>query len=86
MAYLGGWLVCSALACAAAFRSADRSIGTARIVTLSVLAGMVWPLLLLGALQVGSVATWTAIRAWRRTESIPELWITRTPERVYSLS
>jgi hypothetical protein len=85
LAYLGGWLVSSAIAFVAARHLGDRRLPTVQTLALSLLAGAVWPLLVLGAIEVSSVAALSAARSWRKPREIPESWMTRTPEGVLSL-
>ncbi len=85
LAYLGGWAVTTAVAVVAARTMAPRFSCGGGSFALSVLAGAVWPLMLLGALEFASVAMWSTVRSWRKPVEIPESWLMRTPERVLVL-
>jgi hypothetical protein len=82
LAYLGGWMVSAVVAYVAARRLCESGTPAPRTFALAVVGGSIWPLLLVGVIEMSSVAVWSAARAWRKPATVPESWMTRTPDRM----
>jgi hypothetical protein len=59
--YLGGWLSVTIAAYAAGRRLADRESPAAHPLMVSVVAGAVWPLLVVGLVELSSVMVFTKV-------------------------
>jgi hypothetical protein len=66
--YLGGVLVATVGAYAASRRLTDRRSPSAHPLVLSVVAGLMWPLLLVGLVELSSVMLYTKVHAKPTTE------------------
>ena len=82
LAYLGGWTVSAVVAYLAARRLCETGTPAGRTFALAVVGGLFWPLLLVGVIEMSSVAVWSAARSWRKPATVPESWMTRTPDRM----
>jgi hypothetical protein len=58
-------------------RLSDRRAPAAHPLTLSVIAGAVWPMLIVGALEFAAVALYSRARVLRPSAEVPEFWMTR---------
>lgn len=79
LAYLAGWVVATVAVFLTGKRLNDRNAPAAHSVTLSVIAGAVWPMLILAALEFAAVATYVRAREWRASAEVPEFWMSRVP-------
>jgi len=74
LVYLGGWALTALSSYFAARRWADRSATPLRSACFSVLGGAVWPLVLIGAAQIGALAAYAKVQARRRQREVAEAW------------
>lgn len=71
--YVGAWAVTTAIAFAASRRLGDRTRPLLDSFVLSVLAGALWPFLLVGAAELSSVAAYTTAETWLVTPDPEDL-------------
>ena len=62
MGYLGGWLVAGTVVFLASKRLCEPGVPTSSRVLLSVIAGLLWPLVVLGAFEFGWLAVYARTR------------------------
>jgi hypothetical protein len=62
--YVGAWAVTTAIAFAASRRLGERTRPLLNSFVLSILAGALWPFLLIGAAELSSVAAYTTAETW----------------------
>jgi hypothetical protein len=86
LVYLTGWCACLLLSFVAARRFAEADTSLLRSFALSAVAAVVWPVLLIGAAEAGSIAAWSAVHGWRTRDEVPDSWLSGPPEPVYSLN
>jgi hypothetical protein len=60
MAYLAGWIVATAVVFVAGNRLCEPGLPISYRLTLSVAAGLIWPLLLIGAVEFTSMAMYSS--------------------------
>lgn len=77
LAYLAGWVVATVVVFVAGNRLSDRRAPATHPLTMSVVAGAVWPMLILGAVEFAAVALFARIRDARAAAEVPEFWMTR---------
>lgn len=77
LAYLACWVVATAVAFLAGKRLDERTAPASHFLTLSIIAGAVWPMLILGLLELAAVAMYTKARDLRACAEVPEFWMTR---------
>jgi hypothetical protein len=78
LAYLAGWVVATVFVLVAGSRLTDHRAPAAHPVPLSIVAGAVWPMLIIGALEFAAVALYTKARDVRAAAAeVPEFWMTR---------
>jgi hypothetical protein len=61
--YLGGWLAVTCAAYAAGTRLTDRESPPGHPLMISVAAGAIWPLLLVGLVELGSIIAFTKVHS-----------------------
>jgi hypothetical protein len=77
LAYLAGWVVATAVVFLVGQRLTDRSAPASHPVTLSIIAGAVWPMLIIGGLEFVAVAVCVKARDARASAEVPEFWMSR---------
>ena len=77
LAYLAGWVVATVVVFLAGKRLNDRDAPAAHPAALSIVAGLMWPMLIVGAVEFVVVATCVRVRDWRATAEVPEVWLSR---------
>lgn len=75
MVYLGGWLATTLATYVVSRRLADAPTSAVTTLCLSVLAGLVWPLVVVGLVEYGSVALYSITKAWRHDPDVPDAWL-----------
>jgi hypothetical protein len=75
LVYLGGWLLTSLATYVASRRLADGPTTPLSSLGLSLLAGLVWPLMILGVVELSSVAVYSTAASWRHDPEVPESWL-----------
>jgi hypothetical protein len=75
LAYLGGWVLTTLVAFVASRRLADRPTTALCSFGFSLLAGMVWPLMILGLAEFSSVAAYSTALSRRHARDVPESWL-----------
>lgn len=63
MSYLGGWIVATLVVYAVARRLADRQSPSPHPLVVSVVAGALWPLLVIGLAELSSVMVYAKVSA-----------------------
>lgn len=63
ISYLSGWVVATLVAYAAAKRFSELRSPAVRPITVSLLAGAVWPLLVIGLVELSSVIVYTKVQS-----------------------
>lgn len=79
LAYLTCWLVATVVVFVAGNCLSDRRQPATHPLSLSVIAGAVWPMLVIGALELAAMALYTKARDARANAEVPEFWMTRVP-------
>jgi hypothetical protein len=77
LAYLAGWVAATVVVFLAGKFLNDRRAPAAHSLTLSVIAGFVWPMLVIGALEFAAAAMYVKVRDWRASAEVPEFWMSR---------
>ena len=75
LVYLGGWAIATLVAFMAGRRLADGSTTPLSSVGFSLLAGLIWPLMVLGLVELSSVAAYSAATSLRSHSRIPDSWL-----------
>jgi hypothetical protein len=75
LVYLGGWVVTTLATLAAGRRLADGPTTPLSKLCVSLLAGLVWPLTIVGVVELSSVAMCSTALAWRHHPEIPNSWL-----------
>ncbi|MBJ7341075.1 hypothetical protein [Mycolicibacterium sp.] len=76
LVYLGAWAVTTAIAFIASRRLADGWTSPLSSFCLSLLAGMVWPLMIIGAVEFSSVAVYSSANSRYQHREVPDSWMT----------
>ncbi len=76
LAHLGAWAMTSLVAFAPSRRLADGSTTPLSSLCFSLLAGLVWPLLIVGVAEFGSVAVYSTANSRHHHREIPDSWLT----------
>lgn len=77
LAYLAGWVAATVVVFLAGKFLNDQRAPAAHPVILSVIAGFVWPMLVIGALEFAAVAAYVRVRDLRASAEVPEFWMSR---------
>ncbi len=75
LVYLCGWVITTGGTYVASRRLADGPTTTRSSFAFSLLAGLVWPLMILGVVEVSSVVVYAAAKSWRHDSSVPDSWL-----------
>lgn len=75
LVYLGGWVITTGATYAAGRRVADRDMTPLDSLGFSVLAGLVWPLMIIGVVELSSVAVYSSAKSQRHDVTIPASWL-----------
>ena len=75
LVYLSGWAATTGLTYVASRRLADGPTTPRSSFVYSLLAGLVWPLMIVGVVEVSSVVVYTAAKSWRHDSSVPDWWL-----------
>lgn len=75
LVYLGGWVLTTLATFLASRRVADGPTTPASALGLSLLAGLVWPLIIVGMVEFTSVAMYSTATSRRHQPGIPESWL-----------
>jgi hypothetical protein len=75
MVYLGGWVLTTLATLVASRRLADAPTSPVTTLCLSLLAGLVWPLVIVGVVEYSSVAMYSTAKAWRHDPGVPDAWL-----------
>lgn len=74
--YVGGWAVTTVATFAVSRRLADEEMTPLNSLYFSLLAGLVWPLMIVGVVELSSMAVYSTAKSLRRDPGIPESWLT----------
>lgn len=77
--YLGAWLVTAVAVYVAGRLLADPHRPAENPLLVSLVAGAVWPLVLLGVVELSSVAVYSTAQSLRTPPSIPDSWLREAP-------
>jgi hypothetical protein len=75
LVYLGAGMVTALVTYAASRRLADGSTTPLSSFCFSVLAGVVWPLMIVGVVELSSVAVYSTAKSRRHDPEVPESWL-----------
>jgi hypothetical protein len=75
LVYLGGWVLTSLVTYVASRRLADGPTTPLSSLCFSLLAGMVWPLVIVGVVELSSMAVYSTAKSWRHSTEVPESWL-----------
>jgi hypothetical protein len=75
LVYLGGWAITTLVTLVASRRLADGSTTPLSSVGFSLLAGLIWPLMVLGLVELSSVAAYSAAMSLGTHSGIPDSWL-----------
>ncbi|MDT5339165.1 MAG: hypothetical protein QOD90_4670 [Mycobacterium sp.] len=75
LVYLGGWAITMLVTFVASRRLADGSTTPLSSVGFSLLAGLIWPLMVLGLVELSSVAACSVATSLRAHSGIPDSWL-----------
>jgi hypothetical protein len=75
LVYLGAGMVTALGTYVASRRLADGSTTPLSSLCFSVLAGVVWPLMIVGVVELSSVAVYATAKSWRHDPEVPKSWL-----------
>jgi hypothetical protein len=75
LVYLGGWAVTTAITYVASRRLADAPTTARSSFGFSLLAGLLWPLMIIGVVELSSVVVYAAASSWRHGADVPDSWL-----------
>ena len=75
LVYLGGWVATTLATYVASRRLADGSTTLLSALCYSLLAGMMWPFLIVGVVEFSSVAMYSTATSRRDHPEVPESWL-----------
>ncbi|MDT5178502.1 MAG: hypothetical protein QOJ95_2700 [Mycobacterium sp.] len=75
LVYLGGWVITTLATFVAGRRLADGPTTPVTSLGFSLLAGLVWPLMIVGVVELSSVAVYSTAKSRRHHPEIPESWL-----------
>lgn len=75
LVYLGGWAIITLVTFVASRRLADGSTTPLSSVGFSLLAGLIWPLMVVGLVELSSVAAYSTAKSLRAHSGVPESWL-----------
>jgi hypothetical protein len=75
LVYLAGWVVTTAVTYVASRRLADGPTTPRSSLCFSLLAGLLWPLMVIGVVELSSLVVYAAAKAWRRHPDVPDYWL-----------
>jgi hypothetical protein len=75
LVYSAGWVLTTIATYVASRQLADSPTTRLSSSCLSLCAGIVWPLMIVGVVELSSVAVYTTAVSWRRDHGIPESWL-----------
>ncbi len=75
LVYLGGWVVTTLATFLAGRRLGDGATTPVSALGLSLLAGLIWPLIIIGVVEFSSVAMYSTALSRRHQPDIPESWL-----------
>ena len=76
LVYLGGWVITTVITFVAGRRLADGPTTTRSSLGFSLLAGLVWPLMIVGVVELSSFVMYSAAKSRRHDPKIPPSWLT----------
>ncbi len=74
LVYLGGWVITTIVTFVASQRFADGPTTTVNSLGFSLLAGLVWPLMIVGVVEFSSVVMYSSASSRRHNHGIPDSW------------
>ena len=75
LVYAASWAVTTAGTYVASRRLAGTDMTPISSLCFSLLAGLVWPLMVVGLVELSSVAVYTTAKSMRRDAEIPDWWL-----------
>jgi hypothetical protein len=75
LVYVASWAVTTAATYVASRRLADHDMTPVNTLCFSLLAGLVWPLVIVGLVEISSVAVYSTAKARRHDSEIPDWWL-----------
>jgi hypothetical protein len=75
LVYLGGWAITTLVAFVAGRRLADGSTTSLSSVGFSLLAGSIWPLMVVGLVELSSLAAYSTASSLRAHSGVPASWL-----------
>ncbi|MCW2729465.1 MAG: hypothetical protein JWR13_281 [Mycobacterium sp.] len=75
LVYLGGWVVTTLATYVASRRLADGSTTPLNSLCFSLLAGLLWPLMIIGVVEFSSVAVYSTAKSRRHDPDVPDSWL-----------
>jgi hypothetical protein len=75
LVYVGGWMVTTLATYVAGRRLADGSTTPLSSLCFSLLAGLLWPLMIVGVIEFSSVAVYSTATSRRHDPEVPDSWL-----------
>jgi hypothetical protein len=75
LVYLGGCAITAVVTYVISQWLAEGPITPSSALCFSLLMGLVWPLAVIGVVELSSVAVYAAAKSWRQDAEIPDTWL-----------